>query len=318
MIDLNEMVVFARVVEAGSFTAAAEALGLPKSTVSRRVASLEERLGARLLHRTTRRLRLTEEGAAYYERCARIAAEAQDADRAVSQMQSEPRGVLRVSAPRPAAPILADIVGQLIDTFPKVEVDVVLSDEVLDFIDDGIDVAIRVGRLPDSSLYARRIGPAHRVYCASPGYIARRGRPKHPVDLAEHECVVMVLGDATPATSNHWHFEGPDGRFDVPVSGRLRVNSIEMARVLALQGRGVTMLPLMAAVEHLRAGHLETVLDAFLPTGEAVYAVYPSKRHAPAALRAFIDLLVETLSDGRLVANYPAGSPSVGSAASAG
>ncbi len=293
MVDLNEMVIFTKVVKEGSFTAAAKSMGMPKSTVSRKVSQLERRLGVRLLHRTTRSLNLTEVGAAYYDRCARIVADAEGADLAVSQLHSSPRGTLRVTAP----PVFGDIfLGEVItnytQAYPEVEVDVVLTANKLDLVEEGIDVAIRIGRLDDSTLIARKLGDAQGFCCASPEYLKEHGTPQHPGDLQAHSCI--LLGRIRAGAS--WRFQGEEGPITVPVSGRLMSNSFALARQAALDHMGVAALPSFICADDIRAGRLTPVLQPWAINGGGVYAIYPSNRHLSAKVRAFLDALIESYS----------------------
>lgn len=284
------MAVFAAVVEAGSFSAAAAALGLSKSAVSKQVARLEDRLGARLLNRTTRTLALTEVGRDYFERAKRILAEVEEAETAVGRLHAEPRGTLRVNAPmsfgtRHVAPALPALLAR----YPDLGVDLVLNDRVVDVLDEGFDVSIRIVRMEDSSLVARRLSGFRRVVCASPDYWRRHGRPAHPDDLAGHECLIYGY----LAQPLDWPFAGPDGRFRVRVSGRFRANNGDAIRAAALGGLGVALAPSFIVGDDLDAGRLETALEDFEEPDLAIWAVYPPGRHLSAKVRAFVDFLAD-------------------------
>ncbi|WP_263866297.1 LysR family transcriptional regulator [Thalassolituus oleivorans] len=202
--DLNEMAIFVHVVEAGSFTGAAKNLGLPKSTVSRKITQLEERLGVRLIQRTTRSLRLTDTGSAYYNHCARILGEIEEANIAVTQMQSTPTGTLRITAPVLfGSTVLSGLIADFMDDHPQVQIDLVLTDQRLDLVQDGIDVAFRVGQLEDSSLIGRHLGDARAILCASPEYVKKHGAPKHPSELQEHTLM-------TASQWSQWQLQGPN------------------------------------------------------------------------------------------------------------
>ena len=290
MDKLTSMAVFARVVEANSFTSAAAQLGMSRSAVSKAIAGLEDRLGARLLNRTTRRLALTEVGQAFYERCARIVAEAEDAELAVSHLQVSPRGTLRVNAPvsfglRHLAPALPDFMKR----YPEVRVSIDLADRMVDLIDEGYDLAVRIGDLQDSSLIARRLIDNHMVVCAAPAYWHRRGRPKEPADLTKHACLTY----AYQRNPNDWPFVGPHGRFHVRVDGPLQSNNGDLSLAAACAGLGVVVLPCFLCGEELEAGRLEPVLCDWLPPAGGIHAVYPHARHPSTKVRAFIDFLVE-------------------------
>lgn len=290
MDSLDEMAVFAGVAEAGGFTAAAAVLGISKSAVSKRVSRLEDRLGARLLNRTTRRLSLTEVGAAFHERCIRILAEVEEAELAVSNLQAKPRGTLRVNAPMSfgvlhVVPALAGFMSR----YPELKVDLVLNDRVVDLIEEGFDVAVRIANLPDSSLVARRLASFRRVVCASPDYLRRHGTPVHPRDLRDHNC----LNYTYLLTTGGWRFRGPSGPLTVSVSGTLEANNGDALCAAALSGIGVCMLPIFIVDKDLLAGRLQAVLRDFEETGLSIQAVFPHARHLSAKVRAFIDFLAQ-------------------------
>ena len=290
MEKLDGLTVFAKVVEAGTFSAAARHFGLSKSAVSKQVAGLEDRLGARLLNRTTRRLSLTEVGAAFYERCTRIIAEVEEAELAVSRLHAEPRGTLHVNAPmsfgiRHLAPALPEFM----DRYPEVTMDLVLNDRIVDLIDEGFDLAIRIARLADSSLIARKLATARIVVCAAPAYWRRHGRPDRPGDLKGHNCLIYTY----LLTQNDLKFRGPDGVLSVKVSGTLRANNGDALLAAALGGLGVYVGPTFIVGEDLRAGRLEAALEDYEDDALSLYAVYPHSRHLSAKVRAFVDFLVE-------------------------
>lgn len=291
MDKLSGMSVFASVVEARSFTGAARQLGMSKAAVSKQVSKLEERLGARLLNRTTRRLSLTEVGAAFYERAANIVAEAREAELAVSRLHAAPRGTLRLDAPvafgvRHLAPLLPEFMRR----YPELKVDITLNDRFVDLVEEGHDLAVRIAHLPDSSLIARKLADSRRVVCASPDYWARNGRPSKPADLATHNCFEYSY----LATRGEWRFRGPEGPVSVRVQGTLSANNGDFSRVAAVGGLGVTLVPVFMACDDLRAGRLEPALEDFEMEPQGVHAVYPHSRHLSAKVRAFVDYLVES------------------------
>lgn len=293
MNDLEGMAVFAEVVEARSFTGAAARLGMSKAAVSKKISRLEDRLGARLLNRTTRRLSLTEIGAAFYERCARIVAEAEEAELAVTHLHATPRGTLRVDAPHSfGVQYLAPLLPEFMAQYPDLSVDITFNDRFVDLVDEGFDLAIRIAHLPDSSLIARKLADSRRVVCASPDYWTRHGRPSAPTDLAAHNC----LGYSYLATRNEWRFTGPDGLFTVRVSGTLASNSGDVLRQAAAGGLGVVFTPVFMACDDLRAGRLEPVLTEFEDAPQGIYAVYPHSRLLSAKVRAFVDYLVDAFN----------------------
>jgi DNA-binding transcriptional LysR family regulator len=288
---LTAMATFRRVVEAGSLSAAARAAGVPKSAVSKQLAALEAHLGARLLNRTTRNLSLTEVGRAYLERCRLILEEVEEAEALTASLQGEPRGTLRVNAPMSfgflhLAPALPDFVAR----HPGVEVDLVMNDRRVDLIDEGFDLAVRIGPLADSSLIARRLGTYRMVVCGSPTYLARRGVPRTLDDLAAHDCLRYVSGDGSDA----WPFATPDGgRTSLRVRGPLRANNGDALRAAARGGLGLTQLPTFLLADDLASGALVLVLEEFEPAPLPVHAIYPHNRHLSGKVRAFVDFLIE-------------------------
>lgn len=288
---LDSMEAFVRVAESRSFSEAARRLNLSKSVISRQVSGLEAELGARLFHRTTRSLTLTEVGAAYLERCQRILADIEEANLSVSNLQAAPRGKLKVSAPVPftiqhLAPILPDFM----DRYPEMEIDLSLNDRFVNLVEEGFDLAIRIGKLNDSSLIARFLAPANIAVVASADYLAKRGRPCTPDDLDQHCCLLY----SNLATADEWSFVAHDGKkISVEVSGRLRANNGDVLRQAALGGLGLVMLPTFIVGADLQAGTLVRVLEEFVPQQVGVYAVYPHARHLSPKVRAFVDFLAE-------------------------
>ena len=292
--DLNEIVVFSRVVETGSFTAAAQALGLPKSTVSRKVAQLEERLDARLLQRTTRKLSLTEIGKAYYERCARIVSDIAEAEQMVSDLQAAPRGLLRVTAPVDVGGLyLGCLIAEFLAGQPDIQIELVLSDRVFDLVDERLDVGLRFGPLPDSSLVARRLGPVDGYLVASPAYLARRGTPTHPDQLAGHDMVRFV----PIKRLRSWTLTGPRGvEVEVQPTSRFTTNGMFAAREAVRAGAGISMLSDFAVSADLADGRLVRVLPAWRGFSNELFAVYPSTRNLSPKLKSFLGFLTEKLT----------------------
>ncbi|WP_375766529.1 LysR family transcriptional regulator [Archangium gephyra] len=286
--DLNELLVFAKVVQAGSFTAAARGLRMPKSTVSRKVSELEERVGAQLLQRTTRKLRLTDVGQAYYEHCARIVAEAEQAELAVTRMQAAPHGVLRVTAPLTFS-FLGPIVAEFLKRYPEVQLELVCTDRSVDLVEEGFDVAVRAGRLADSSLIARRLGDIERAVVAAPGYLAERGAPRNPKELERHDCLVFGAG----LEGNVWTLHSGSRSVQVSVRPRLVVNEPDMLRAVALAGAGIALLPTLPSTTDLTSGSLRRILPDWSSSGAPVHAVYPGSRHHSPKVMAFVDFLRE-------------------------
>ena len=293
MADLNEMLVFAGVVEAGSFTGAAKKLGQPKSTLSRRITRLEERLGVRLLQRTTRALHLTDAGETYYVYCQRIAAEAQEAEEAINNAKAEPSGPLKITAPVNFAGALPRLVAEFMGCYPKVTVQIVCTDNLVDIIGDGIDVAFRFGNLQDSTFIARKLGADRGVVCASPGYLDKAPPLKKPADLANHH----TISYNPPQSGSNWDFKGPDGNQVVKIYPRLSANNLDIMRDAAVAGVGVARLPSRLCGPDIEAGRLKIVLPAWGFAPIDLNLLYPSSRLLPTKVRAFIDFAIEQFRD---------------------
>jgi DNA-binding transcriptional LysR family regulator len=289
---LEDMRLFAKVAEARSFTAAASALGLPKQTLSRRVAELEQALDAQLLIRTTRRVQLTDVGAAYAGRCAEIVRLAEEANRAVTDARQVPTGVLRVTAdPVFGEAFVTGLVVEYARRWPDVSLEVMLTRRRVDLIEEGFDIAFRVGVVDEPALTATRLGPARVRYCASPGYVARHGAPRTPGELPEHACV-LVVGEMGAV---RWPFTGKKGIELKPVAGRLRVGSFAMAHAAVLGGLGIGIFPEFACADDLRKKRLVSVMDASVVDAGAVWLVHPTARYLAARVRCFAELAVERL-----------------------
>jgi DNA-binding transcriptional LysR family regulator len=289
--DLNEILVFARVVQTGSFTTAAAELGMPKSTVSRKVTELEERLGARLLQRTTRKVSLTDVGRTYYDYCARIVAEVEDAERAVSRLQEAPRGVLRVTAGTNAG-WLGAIVADFLKRYPEVRLDLSCTGRVVDLIEERFDLGIRAGTLADSTLVARSLGVARWFLVATPAYLKKRGRPKSPDDLKAHDCLIFATG---PNSAN-LRLESNGQSLQVSLSPRMLVNDLDVVRASAIAGVGIALLPAFQCVEELRARKLERVLRGWDVPSTPMHVVYPTARHVTPTVKAFVEHLQQRMS----------------------
>jgi DNA-binding transcriptional LysR family regulator len=291
MEKLDAMAVFALVVEAASFSGAARALGLSKSAVSKQISRLEDRLGLRLLNRTTRRLSLTEAGAAFYQGCQRVVAEAEAAEQAVTDLASAPRGRLKVNAPmsfgvRHVSPALPEFIAR----YPELGVELALNDRIVDLVEEGFDVGVRIARLADSSLVARRLAPSRSVLSAAPAYLEAQGTPRRPAELEDHACLLYSYQAAGEA----WRLAGPEGERRLKVSGPLRVNNGDAILAAALGGLGIALLPCFICGDDLRAGRLVRVLaDWQMAPDSAVSAVYPAARHLSPKVRVFVDFLAE-------------------------
>jgi DNA-binding transcriptional LysR family regulator len=290
MIDLNAVRIFVKVVEADGFSGASRALGMPKSTISRKVQELEAVLGQRLAHRNTRGLALTEAGRSLYARC-RAAAE--DMAAAVEEARSAPAGLtglIRITAPvgigqTKVQPSLVRFLAR----HPKVRAELALSDERVNVVRNGFDLALRMGELDDSDLKVRRVAVFERILCASPGYVADHGMPATPEDLKRHACIVLKPNAAT------WELRGPAGRRRVPISWRLCTNSITAIRVAALDGAGIAEMPLHLVEDDVVAGRLVHILKEWPPVATALSALFPSGARIAPAAKAFVEFLAMEL-----------------------
>jgi DNA-binding transcriptional LysR family regulator len=289
--DLNEIVVFARVVQAGSFRAAAAALGMPKSTVSRKVSELETRLRARLLQRTTRKLSLTDVGRIFYDHSARIVAEVEEAERAVSSLQTTPQGLLRVTAPINVA-FLGPIISDYLKRHPEVRLELFCTGRTVDLIEERFDLGIRAGTLADSSLIARSLGSASWLLVATPGYLKKHGRPRAPEDLKTRD--VLFFGSGRDRAD--LQLERGDESAHVTTPARMVVSDIDVLHAVANAGLGIAVLPAFRCVEALRTRRLERVLRDWNIPSTPMHVVYPSTRHISPKVKSFIDHLAQHMT----------------------
>jgi DNA-binding transcriptional LysR family regulator len=294
--DLNHVAVFARVVELESFTAAAKHLGLPKSSVSRTVARLEEVLGVRLLQRTTRKLHLTEAGQAYYDRVRVSLAGLEDAASAATNLSAEPRGTVRMSAPADMGVLsLSDLVARFVRKYPLVHVELSLTSRFVDLVAEGFDLALRAGKLADSSLVARKIGSDSLGLFASPSYLRRRGRPKTVAELARHDCVLFRGSHG----KSEWLLTGPQGEERVTVRGPLNADEMSFVQQAVTAGVGIALLPMVGVRLAAARGALPMpvrLLPAYSVGGASLNVVSPSARFQSASVSAFRDFLVAELT----------------------
>lgn len=288
MDTLTSMKVFAAVVETGSFAAASERLDMSRAMTSKYVAHLEEHLGTRLLQRTTRKLTLTESGTAYYERCVQILADISEAEEGALHLNENPRGTLRVTVPVSFGILhMGPVISAYMQQHPEVKVDIILTDRRVDLLEEGLDLAIRIGALVESGLVARKLASDRLATCAAPDYFQRHGIPKTPAELAQHNCLIYSLSSA----GDEWKMTGPDGVHTVKVSGSLRATNGDMIKLAALGGVGVIRQPLFLCGEELRAGRLVEVLKEYKSIELGIYAVYPSRKHLSAKVRTFVDFV---------------------------
>src|SRR5215475_8412018 len=290
---VTSMSAFAKVVSTGGFSAAGRTLSMSPSMVSAHVQALEDRLGVRLLNRSTRKVSLTEVGHAYYERCLQILAEADDADQIAQALQSSPRGTLRLNTSVAIPPFLAPVVAEFTALYPEVTISMTMTDRMIDMVEEGFDLAVRNMMVPDSSLISRRVATYRFVVVGAPSYLAAHGVPKQPSDLTQHNCLIY----SQSAWGNEWRFAGPDGELSVPVSGNLHANSDNALRLAAVHGQGLALVPSYLVIDEIKSRRLVPVLTEFLQGDHAINAIYPHRRHLSAKVRSFIDLLARRFRD---------------------
>ncbi|HSW17899.1 MAG TPA: LysR family transcriptional regulator [Ramlibacter sp.] len=290
----QEMQAFAAVVDAGSFVGASDALAMSKAAVSRQIAELETRLGVRLLHRTTRKLSLTEEGSVFYARCRELLSGVAEAEAEVTARSGQAVGLLKVSAPVSFGVLhLAGLWGGFMAAHPNVALEVSLSDRMVDLVEEGFDVAVRVARLPSSSLVSRKLSSTRMVLCASPQYLKAHGSPRHPSELAQHQVLAYTLF----ASGETWSFDGPEGPVSVKVAPRMHTNSGDTCRATALGHQGIILQPTFLVADDLRAGLLVEVLPQYRSLDLGVYALYPTRKHVLPKVRLLIDYLAQSFAD---------------------
>lgn len=295
MNKLAELEAFTAVVEANSFSAAGERLGMAKSVVSRRVSQLEERLGVRLLHRTTRRLTLTEEGRHFYQRAVQILADLDDAEQSVAAEAGELRGALKLAAPLSFGLLhMSTAIADFLLRHPALELNLDLNDRTINLVEEGFDMAVRIGDLDDSTLVARRLGTVRHVTCASPAYLAAHGRPAHPRELQHH--VGLQYGNIS--YRRQWRYRSPGGEtlYGQPQI-RVRSNNGEALAAAACAGLGITTGPTFILAPHLRSGALVRILDDYTTPADGIHAVYPPGRLVPRRTRTFSDFLARRFGD---------------------
>lgn len=291
-----EMRTFVAVVDAGSFVGATAVLEMSKPAVSRYLGELEARLGVRLLHRTTRKLSLTAEGEVFYARCQELLNGLNEAEAEITSRSGEATGTIRINAPVSfGISHLAFLWGDFRARYPKVSLDLTLSDRVVDLVEEGYDLAIRIARMPSSSLISRKLASTRMVLCASPTYLTRAGALKHPADLARH----AVLAYSYWSTRDEWEFTGPDGPVAVKTTPCIRTNNGDTCRAGALQHQGVILQPTFMVGEDLQSGALIEVLPEYRSIELGIYAVYPSRKQLPPKVRAMIDFLVGAFGEPR-------------------
>lgn len=282
--------VFVAVVENQGFSPAARALGVSKSAVSKRINKLESQLGVRLLHRTTRKLSLTEAGERFFEHATIALAAASQGEDAVAELQGEPQGQLRISCPMSFGRLhVASLIPKLLKRYPKLKIDLVMDDRIVDLVAGGFDIAIRSGNLPDSTLIARKLAPLRQVLCASPDYINRHGLPGTPAELSGHNCILFSYS----SDANKWTLIKEDKTESVLVSGSYRVNNSEALIEALREGIGIGRLPTFVAGPDLKTGRLVRLFKSYRIPDFTIYAVFPEREYLPAKVRVFLDFAVE-------------------------
>lgn len=293
---LTSLTVFGRVVECGGFSAAARRLNMSVTMVGNHVQSLEDRLGVRLLNRTTRKVSLTETGKYYYERSSQILAELEEADRTAGALTSTPRGTLRVYTSSAIVRFLLPVVSEYMELYPSISLDFSVGERMVDMIEDGYDLVMRTVPPPDSSLVARKLTPWRHMLVCSPAYFETHPMPKKPAEVAEHNC----LQYAYYPYGDEWRFEDGAGNPEsVKIGGNVVSNSAEMLRFLTLSGRGIFLAPSFVVFDDIAEGRLVKIMPDYRPIEFNINAVYPNRSHLPTKVRLFIDLLVERFAEHR-------------------
>jgi DNA-binding transcriptional LysR family regulator len=286
---------FVKVVELSGFSAAARRLNMSTSMVTTQVKSLEERLGVRLLNRTTRQVSVTEVGQAYYERCIHILSDIDDADNIAAALQSKPRGTLRLNLAPPLPRVLAPCIAEYTALHPDASIHITMTSRIVDLVEEGFDIAIRVTSIPDSSLIARQLATYRFVVCGAPEYFAQHGEPRTLADLAGHNC--MSFSDAPWGAD--WPFFGPDNERSIETTGNFQSNSAETLRYAAVLGQGLIYVPSFLVAEELNSGRLVATLTDIAPTELPITAIYPHRQHLSAKVRTFIDLVAKHFRDAK-------------------
>ena len=287
------MTTFVKVVDNGGFAPAARALNMSPSAVTLHVQAIEDRLGVRLLNRTTRHVSMTEAGQAYYDSCVRILADIESTEQAAQELQSKPRGTLRLNA-SPTMPLIVPAIAEFTAHYPDVSIELTVTGRMVDLVEEGFDLAIRVTPVPDSSLIIRRLAPFRFVVCGAPAYLARRGTPTQLAELADHNC--MIYSDSP--FGREWHFVAKDGSEQaVPLSGNFVANSGEALRLAAVAGQGLMFAPRFLVSDDVAAGRLVPLLTEFRTVELTVDAIYPHRRYLSAKVRAFLDLFTRHLRE---------------------
>ncbi|MDC8758164.1 LysR family transcriptional regulator [Janthinobacterium fluminis] len=296
MNKLQAMEVFVQVVDAGGFTRAAENMQLPKASVSTMIQALEGALAVKLLHRTTRQVSITADGAAYYERCLRILADVREAEESLSRTRLSPAGRLRVEAPTGiAGEVIVPALPDFFARYPDITLDLGCSDRPVDLIEEGVDCAVRGGHLSDSALIARRVGIVHFTTCAAPSYLNKHGRPQHPNELLQHRCVNYF--SSKTGKTHEWDFTRAGERLQMPLPGQIALNDANTYMAAGLAGLGIMQMLNFTVLPYVADGRLETLLDDWTTDPFPVHVVYPQNRHLSAKVRVFVEWIAEVFSN---------------------
>ena len=287
--DLNEVAIFIKVVQVGSFSQAAKQLGMPNSTVSSKISSLEKRLGTTLITRTTRRLNITPAGLTYFKKCLQGLEEIKAGEDEIAASQGEPQGLLRITAPvELGGSILPSIICDFKNKYPKVNIEVILTDRRVELLTEGVDLAIRAGELKDSTLIGKKLGQSSFLPFASPKYLKQHGEPSHPRDLKNYQCLHF-----TPLGSETWKLVGPKGSLNVSVPGQIIINDLTMVKALTVAGTGISLLPSFFCSQEATSGKLVRILPGWQTAPSPVHFVYPAQKFVSSKLSAFINLATD-------------------------
>ncbi len=292
---MHSMAVFRRVVEAKSFSAVARETNMSQSTVSKHIAALEERLSTKLLNRSTRSLKLTEAGKEYYQHCIRILNDFQEAEASIGKGKINPTGSLRLSTSASfGRSFILPYLSEFLETYPEINIDLLFDDDYIDLVKTGIDLAIRIGPLADSTLIAKKIGSSPRITVASTDYLVKHGRPKKPADLTKHNCLFHSL-EKSP---NLWYYNSiQEGDESIRVNGRFKANSPDAIFDATIAGLGISVLPIWYVQPYIKQGQLKMILENYKPTAHDIHAIYPERRFVAPKVKRMIEFIAEKLSD---------------------
>jgi len=285
---LKSMQVFCRVAEAANFSEVAREMGMSQPSVSKQIAALEKHLNVKLLNRSTRQLNLTNSGQKYYEHCLHIIDELSEFESTLRSEQTKPTGILRINTPITFGELnIVPHLWEFLKAYPDLEVDLIMDDHYIDLVKEGVDVAIRVGPLTDSTLIARKIGNSARVTVASPKYLKKNGTPKNLMELKNHNCIIYTL----LTTRNQWHFKGVEGDVSISVDGRFSANNPRTIRQAVLAGQGIAVTPLWLIKDFIKSGEVKVILEDYEPKLLEIHAVYPERRFVSERVTCFIEFI---------------------------